>query len=63
MTLTSRASVAGVAGLVKGIGLVRERGDLRRADPAVNANLTSEKGVRLAQNMQVCPCIPVGIQL
>ena len=25
------------------------------------ATLTSEKGVRLAQKMQVGPCIPVGI--
>ena len=30
---------------------------------ALAPNPFSEKGVRLAQNMQVGPCIPVGIQL
>ena len=36
---------------------------LRGHVPRLAADAASEKGVRLAQKMQVGPCVPVGIQL
>ena len=47
--------------LLRGQDLPR-RVERRAAATAAGPTAWSEKGVRLAQKIQVCPCIPVGIQ-